>query len=707
MQYYCVSMTEYKRLPTKEVKIGNLSIGNFHPIRIQTMTTTDTMDTLATVEQSIRCIEAGSELIRITAPSKKEAENLLNIKNELKRRGYNTPLVADIHFTPNAAEIAARIVEKVRVNPGNYVDKKKFELIEYSDAEYTEEIERIVERFTPLIKICKEYGTAMRIGTNHGSLSDRIMSRYGDTPMGMVESAMEFLRIARAENYHNIVLSMKSSNPQVMVRAYRLLVKTMFNEFGECYPLHLGVTEAGDGEDGRIKSAVGIGTLLEDGLGDTIRVSLTEDPELEIPVCKDIVKRYTSATTTLKIENSTKVPLQDKEQNLNIAKPSDKLYFSNPASPSGEHEFTVPYSPFEYQRRETFLVNNIGEHHVPVVIADLSKLQTITAAHLQGVGYSYDELTDKWAIADTAADYIFTGHTILDFALPGTLKVIVYPATWLLAEDKEKYVPIFDDMGYVNSEFKSNDLNFVMIDCSSNETSDWGYLDSFANDKSVVLCLSSTHKNAMQSVRRMFMELANRNIKNPAVLIVDSSWQTADEHLIHYATEAGALFLEGMGDGICLGMTSESYRAAMGAQNTNVTTSGRKYLQNQSVEQFINNTAFSILQATRTRISKTEYISCPSCGRTLFDLQETTAKIRAVTHHLKGVKIAIMGCIVNGPGEMADADFGYVGSGPGRITLYKGKEIVKRNVPSEIAVEELINLLKENDVWIEQQVLIN
>ena len=707
MQYYCASMTEYKCLPTKEVKIGNLSIGNFHPIRIQTMTTTDTMDTLATVEQSIRCIEAGSELIRITAPSKKEAENLLNIKNELKRRGYNTPLVADIHFTPNAAEIAARIVEKVRVNPGNYVDKKKFELIEYSDAEYTEEIERIVERFTPLIKICKEYGTAMRIGTNHGSLSDRIMSRYGDTPMGMVESAMEFLRIARAENYHNIVLSMKSSNPQVMVRAYRLLVKTMFNEFGECYPLHLGVTEAGDGEDGRIKSAVGIGTLLEDGLGDTIRVSLTEDPELEIPVCKDIVKRYTSATTTLKIENSTKVPLQDKEQNLNIAKPSDKLYFSNPASPSGEHEFTVPYSPFKYQRRETFLVNNIGEHHVPVVIADLSKLQTITAAHLQGVGYSYDELTDKWAIADTAADYIFTGHTILDFALPGTLKVIVYPATWLLAEDKEKYVPIFDDMGYVNSEFKSNDLNFVMIDCSSNETSDWGYLDSFANDKSVVLCLSSTHKNAMQSVRRMFMELANRNIKNPAVLIVDSSWQTADEHLIHYATEAGALFLEGMGDGICLGMTSESYRAAMGAQNTNVTTSGRKYLQNQSVEQFINNTAFSILQATRTRISKTEYISCPSCGRTLFDLQETTAKIRAVTHHLKGVKIAIMGCIVNGPGEMADADFGYVGSGPGRITLYKGKEIVKRNVPSEIAVEELINLLKENDVWIEQQVLIN
>src|ERR1043166_7067568 len=292
MQSYCESLTEYRRLPTREIKIGDLLLGNFNPIRIQTMTTTDTMDTIATVEQSIRCIEAGSELIRITAPSKREAGNLLNIKNELRQRGFTTPIVADIHYTPNAAEIAARIVEKVRVNPGNYIDKKKFEIIEYTDAQYQDEIDRIRERFTPLIKICKEYGTAMRIGTNHGSLSDRIMSRYGDTPMGMVESAMEFLRIARDENYHQIVLSMKSSNPQVMVHAYRLLVKTMFEEFNECYPLHLGVTEAGDGEDGRIKSAIGIGALLEDGLGDTIRVSLTEDPELEIPVCKDLVSRY-------------------------------------------------------------------------------------------------------------------------------------------------------------------------------------------------------------------------------------------------------------------------------------------------------------------------------------------------------------------------------------------------------------------------------
>src|SRR6202789_1496800 len=292
MQSYCNSLTRYSRLKTLEVKIGDLLLGNFHPIRIQTMTTTDTMDTMATVEQTIRCIKAGAEMVRITAPSKKEAENLLNIKNELHKRGYTVPLIADIHFTPNAAEIAARIVEKVRVNPGNYVDKKKFEQIDYTDAEYAEEVERIRERFTPLVTICKEYGTAMRIGTNHGSLSDRIMSRYGDTAMGMVESAMEFLRISRGEDYHNIILSMKSSNPQVMAQAYRLLINHMMEEFGECYALHLGVTEAGDGEDGRIKSAIGIGTLLEDGIGDTIRVSLTEDPEFEIPVCKDLVSGY-------------------------------------------------------------------------------------------------------------------------------------------------------------------------------------------------------------------------------------------------------------------------------------------------------------------------------------------------------------------------------------------------------------------------------
>lgn len=665
MQYYCESLTAYKRLKTKEVNIGGLLLGNNHPVRIQTMTTTDTMNTIATVEQSIRCIEAGAEMVRITAPSKLEAENLLNIKNELRKRGYNTPLIADIHFTPNAAEIAARIIEKVRVNPGNYVDKKKFEQIEYTDAEYAEEIERIRDRFTPLVKICKEHGTAMRIGTNHGSLSDRIMSRYGDTPNGMVESAMEFLRIARAEAFHNIVLSMKSSNPQVMVQAYRLLAKTMFDEFGEIYPLHLGVTEAGDGEDGRIKSAIGIGTLLEDGIGDTIRVSLTEDPEFEIPVCKDLVKRYQAAS-------------QKSEAG------------------SWDSEISLPYSPFEYRRRETFSVANIGGGQVPVVIGDLSKIEKITPQHLQSVGYAYNAVTDKWTIGDAAADYIFTGHQLLDFSLPGTLKVIVYPAAWAEAKDKSTYYPIFSDKGYAETEEKSNILNFVMIDCYSDEASvsDYEYLDELKSDPSVVLCLSSTRVNAVQSVRRMFIELMNRGVRNPIVLITDSGWQTPDEHLIHFAAETGALLLDGMGDGICLGYGSN-------AKMDNIRMTGRTYLDVKDIHQFTNNTAFSILQATRTRISKTEYISCPSCGRTLFDLQETTARIRSVTNHLKGVKIAIMGCIVNGPGEMADADFGYVGSGPGKITLYKSKEIMKRNIDSEVAVEELINLLKEHGAWVE------
>jgi (E)-4-hydroxy-3-methylbut-2-enyl-diphosphate synthase len=672
MQLYCNSLTEYNRLKTKEVKIGDLLLGNLHPIRIQTMTTTDTMNTIATVEQTIRCIDAGAELVRITAPSIKEAENLQNIKNELKKRGYAVPLIADIHFTPNAAEVAARIIEKVRVNPGNYVDKKKFEQIEYTDAEYVEEIERIRDRFTPLIKICKEYGTAMRIGTNHGSLSDRIMSRYGDTPMGMVESAMEFLRIARDESYHNIVLSMKASNPQVMVQAYRLLIHKMQEEFNECYALHLGVTEAGDGEDGRVKSAAGIGTLLEDGIGDTIRVSLTEDPELEIPVCKDLVKRYAV---------------------------NNEEHIIKPVIPA-VHK--LPYDPFSYQRRETFAVDNIGKHQVPVVIADLSKVDVIVPSTLESVGYSYNERLDKWNIGDAAADYIFIGHKFIDFALPGTLKVISYPAAWAMATDKTKYFPIFDAGGYEEAETKSDILNFVMIDCFSDETTinDFTYLDELANDSSVVLCLSSERTNAMQAVRRMFIELQQRNIKNPVIITIDSNGKTADEHLIHYATEAGALLLDGFGDGVCFGMINESYLLQK-AESNNQNASGRNYIQNNSVEQFINNTAFSILQATRTRISKTEYISCPSCGRTLFELQETTARIRKVTNHLKGVKIAIMGCIVNGPGEMADADFGYVGSGVGKITLYRGKEIMKRNINSDIAVDELVNLLKENGAWIE------
>lgn len=666
MQYYSESLTSYKRIHTRPVEVGNLVIGGGHPIRVQTMTTTDTMDTDATVAQVIRCIEAGAELVRVTAPSKKEAENLANIKAILHSKGYTTPLVADIHFTPNAAEIAARIVEKVRVNPGNYVDKKKFEQIDYTDAEYVEEIERIREKFSPLVLICKEHGTAMRIGTNHGSLSDRIMSRYGDTAIGMVESAMEFLRIARSLDYHQIILSMKSSNPQVMVQAYRLLIQQMHQEFNELYPLHLGVTEAGDGEDGRIKSAIGIGTLLEDGIGDTIRVSLTEDPELEIPVCLDLVKRYNDLSEV----NTAMVP-----------------------------ELTqLPYSPFEYSRRTTKAVRNIGGKQVPVVIADLSHLSSIKTTDLVAIGYTYDAATDKWAISDAAADYVFIGHTPLDFNLPGTLSIIANPAVCSIANNTEKYHPILDAASYMALDAKHPQLNFVQIDCYSDlaPIAD-ELLLQIAKDDSVVFCLSSRCNNAMQAVRRMAIKLMQLDIHQPIILVTDSQWKTTDEHLIHFAIETGALLLEGIGDGICLGLSKDAYEASVNGSNV----SGRNYFNNASIEQLLNTTAFGILQATRTRISKTEYISCPSCGRTLFELQETTAKIRAVTNHLKGLKIAIMGCIVNGPGEMADADFGYVGSGVGKITLYKGKEVMKRNIDSNVAVDELILLLKEHNAWIE------
>ncbi|HEV2478697.1 MAG TPA: (E)-4-hydroxy-3-methylbut-2-enyl-diphosphate synthase [Puia sp.] len=706
MQSYCNSLTRYSRLKTLEVKIGDLLLGNFHPIRIQTMTTTDTMDTLATVEQSIRCIEAGAELVRITAPSKKEAENLLNIKNELRRRGYTTPLVADIHFTPNAAEIAARIVEKVRINPGNYIDKKKFEHIEYTDTEYTEEIDRIRQRFTPLIKICKEYGTAMRIGTNHGSLSDRIMSRYGDTPIGMVESAMEFLRVARDESYHNIVLSMKSSNPQVMVQAYRLLIAQMEIEFGVCYPLHLGVTEAGDGEDGRIKSAIGIGTLLEDGIGDTIRVSLTEDPEFEIPVCQDLVRRYQDRGDLATAAGSVAPagPANAQAPGSPNAPAPGSAKASAPASPNAPAPGSakaqaqpvpdidkLPYSPFEYKRRVSRTLTGLGGTHVPVVVADFKKDASISREDLAAIGYSYNASSDKWNIGDAAADYIYTGDKVLDFDLPGTLKPICDYPTWQNLDDRSAYVPLFQDWEYDPDGDRSDTLNIIAIDTAAQEARP--VAERFRDDATVVLCCKSTHPYALLSVRRFFMELIQDDIRCPVILAVDSHDTTIDEALIHFSTEAGALLLDGMGDGIWI--TGDASKIV------NQRISGRTYLQTRNNHQFLNNTAFSILQATRTRISRTEYISCPSCGRTLFDLQETTARIRAVTHHLKGVKIAIMGCIVNGPGEMADADFGYVGSGPGKITLYKGKEIMKRGVDSAVAVDELIDLLKAHDAWIE------
>ena len=678
MNQYCESISHYKRLKTKEVKVGNLIIGGNNPIRIQTMTTTDTMDTKATVEQTIRCIQAGAELVRITAPSKNEAENLKNIQAQLHKQGFFTPLVADIHFTPNAAEIAAKIIEKVRVNPGNYVDKKKFEQIEYTDAEYAEEIDRIRERFTPLVLICKENGTAMRIGTNHGSLSDRIMSRYGDTAIGMVESAMEFLRIARSLNYHQIILSMKSSNPLVMVQAYRLLITHMQEEFGECYPLHLGVTEAGDGEDGRIKSAIGIGSLLEDGIGDTIRVSLTEDPEFEIPVCRDLVSRYET---------------QEAVFSEQLAK-ANELQISKNLQASSFNLQTLSYSPFEYKRRTSTAVKNIGGKNVPIVIADFMIAKTISANDLEVIGYRYDAATDKWNIGDAAADYIYVADKLIDFALPGMLSFITNYKVWEVANsDAAKCFPLFTAYEFLGAAKKHEALNFVSV-CVDDDNA--ALIKKLQVEKNVVLCIYSSQKNAMQQMRMFINELATQKINCAVVIAVESMQSSIDKQLIEYSATAGGLLLDGMGDGIWL-MNDPSIIDIS-------KVSGRTYLQTTNNHQFLNNTSFSILQAVRTRISKTEYISCPSCGRTLFDLQETTSKIRNVTHHLKGLKIAVMGCIVNGPGEMADADFGYVGSGVGKITLYKGKEVVKKNINSDIAVDELINLLKESGVWIEQSI---
>lgn len=639
---YCNSLTRYSRYRTREVYVGDVPLGGNNPIRIQSMTTTNTMNTIATVEQSIRMIKAGCDYVRITAPSINEAKNLLNIKNELRNRGFKTPLIADIHFTPNAAEIAARIVEKVRINPGNYIDKKKFQIIEYTDEQYNEELERIRERFIPLIKICKEYGTALRIGTNHGSLSDRIMSRYGDTPLGMVESAMEFLRICEEENYHSIVLSMKASNPQIMVQAYRLLVQKM-EEGGMNYPLHLGVTEAGDGEDGRIKSAVGIGTLLEDGLGDTIRVSLTEEPEFEVPVAISIVNKYKE---------------RDKHQ------------------PIVEIE-NIPKNPYIYERRATFEVANIGGSTVPKVISDFSEKEIITQSDLKSVGYFYSFETDKWFLSDFACDIIYLGKNELFFELPMNLKIIYDYDKWITLEDKTKGFPLFSSLEQFKSAVsQSFFLNFIEINI---ENIFEEIFNEIKNNPTVVFIVMTNNIHGMAEQRRIFFELMLRQVKNPVIIKRNYCNLTEDELRLYASADIGALLIDGFGDGVWI--------------------TGKNKENKNFEKSFINRTIFGILQAARVRISKTEYIACPSCGRTLFDLVEVTNTIRKKTEHLKGVKIAIMGCIVNGPGEMADADYGYVGSGPGRITLYRGKEIVKRNIQAEKALNELIELIKEDGKW--------
>ncbi|GAA4835463.1 (E)-4-hydroxy-3-methylbut-2-enyl-diphosphate synthase [Algivirga pacifica] len=650
---YCTKLTEYTRRKTIEVNIGDTPLGGDNPIRVQSMTTVDTMDTAGSVEEAIRMAEAGCEYIRITAPSKKEAENLGEIRKALDERGYNVPLVADIHFTPNAAEVAARLVEKVRINPGNYVDKKKFEVIEYDDATYQEELDRIREKFTPLVKICKEHGTAMRIGTNHGSLSDRILSRYGDTPFGMVESALEFLRICEELDYDQVVLSMKASNTQVMVQAYRLLVQKLEEEGMKPYPLHLGVTEAGEGEDGRIKSAVGIGTLLEDGLGDTVRVSLTEAPEAEAPVAYDLINRYNERVKKAKvIPNAIEVS---------------------------------PKNPFAYERRKTEEVVNFGDHNVPRVIADLSALTQITMEDLKAIGHFYLPATDKWAMNDHGADYVYVGKSTIDFMLPNGLKKIVDYSNWLESEDRNEEIPMLEVEEWLNTSELHEQLNFVKVSADTLTSKVKERLKQVAN---VVLVLTTDNEHGMAEQRNVFFDLYQEKISTPVVINrVYSTNLSADKFQLFSATDCGGLLIDGFGDGIMLSPLTEE-----------------KAISTEVLKQY-NSTAFNILQAARTRMTKTEYISCPSCGRTLFDLQSTTAMIRKRTDHLKGVKIGIMGCIVNGPGEMADADYGYVGSGKGKITLYRGQEVVKRNVPSEHAVDKLIELIQEDGNWIEPETI--
>ena len=639
---YCNSLSSYSRWKTREVKIGDIPLGANNPIRIQSMTTTDTMDTKKTVDQSIRMIDAGCEYVRVTAPGIKEAKNLANIKKELQKRGYNTPLIADIHFTPNAAQVAAKIIEKVRINPGNYADRKKFNYIEYTDNQYNNEIERIRGRFLPLVEICKEYGTAMRIGTNHGSLSDRILSRYGDTPMGMVESAMEFLRICGDENYHNIVLSMKASNPIIMIEAYRLLVKCMKRE-NMNYPLHLGVTEAGEGMDGRIKSALGIGTLLEDGLGDTIRVSLTEEPEFEVPVAKNILKRYRKRTQDNTIDNIKKYPI----------------------------------NPFEYSKRETRSVVNIGGGNVPRVVNDFSGLFSISHSTLSDVGYTYFEESDKWGISDFACDYIYVDSKEIDFKIPGTLGVIQKFSIWKNSKKYQHY-PLLTVEEYLNNKNMHAELNFISTSLS-NLTDE--VIRKTQKDDTAVLFIESHNDSGFAEQRCIFVKLINAKNQTPVVISRTYDKLSLSELQLYSASDIGGLFIDGLGDGIYL-------------------SDNETKLDSSGIKDF-NSTALGILQATRTRITKTEYISCPSCGRTLFDLQEVTARIRNKTQHLKGLKIGIMGCIVNGPGEMADADYGYVGTGVGKISLYKQQNIIKRDVPMEDADQALIDLIKMNGDWIE------
>lgn len=606
----------YNRRKSSVVHIGNTPLGGANRIRVQSMANVSTMDTEGAVRQAIRMIDAGAEYVRFTAQGERESRNLGEIRRALNAEGYTTPLVADIHFNPKAADAAAQEVEKVRINPGNYVDKvKTFNHQEYTDEEYAAELKKIRDRFVPFLHICKEHGTAIRIGVNHGSLSDRIMSRYGDTPEGMVASCMEFLRICRDEHFPDVVISIKASNTVLMVKTVRLLVETMDAEDMH-YPLHLGVTEAGDGEDGRIKSAVGIGALLSDGIGDTIRVSLSEDPEAEIPVGRKLVDYI--------LERGEARPI--------VA------------------SLAPGFNPVTATRRLSRTVEGIGGNFPPAVISDRTSGD-----------FEFDYLSHP--------DYIYIGKEDPD-NLPDNFRLLVDAHFW---KERPNAFPYF--IASEAEELKNYSAPLKFIRLTYNDLSD-RMLEILRADKTVVVILSSHHRNCVGSERAAMHKLLIAGCDVPVVLHRDYQETELESLQLKAAADFGTLLLDGFGDGIML--------------------------HNEGIEAMVvDRCMFGILQATRTRISKTEYISCPSCGRTLYDLQTTIARIKEATSHLKGLKIGIMGCIVNGPGEMADADYGYVGTGRGQISLYKGKECVMRNVPEEDAVERLVLLIKENGDWVD------
>jgi (E)-4-hydroxy-3-methylbut-2-enyl-diphosphate synthase len=637
--------------------VGDIGIGGKNPIRVQSMTTSDTCDTDTTVKQIVDLYEVGCEIVRVTVPSMADAENLKLIRSKLASLNCRVPLVADIHFTPSVALKAVEYVEKVRINPGNFADKKKFVTRDYTELEYSLEIERIAETFLPLVKRCKELGVAMRIGTNHGSLSDRIMNRYGDTPLGMVESALEFIKIAESENYHEIVVSMKASNPLVMINAYRLLI-SRYREENLNYPIHLGVTEAGDGRDGRIKSAMGIGSLLEDGIGDTIRVSLTEDSIYEIPVAKKLVDKYNSN------HYREKFLTEEKDQVIYSSRSTDSIWV-------GDYKIGENY-PVRIESYVSLKNKSMDE------ILDLIQKNAVTSSIKKHeiFYFSITTLEDfnsllhlKTKIEHKGSFSVDLSNMDIQLFLTIQDKLIPFEKICISLEFILKFQEEFSKLhDYRNQNNKSIEIKVPSISLSTLED----IILSLNNLENLTISLTQNKIDSIFNYRKLATYV--KDFKLPILLEVEI--ENLEEGVLESSTILGSLLLDNIGSSI-------------------------RIIDLNSEPDTILEISFDILQSARLRTTKTEFISCPSCGRTLFNLQDTTARIKSKTGHLKGVKIAIMGCIVNGPGEMADADFGYVGAGPGKVHLYLGKEIVSKNIPSEIADEKLIELIKENGKWVD------